>query len=87
MAAVILILLLTVLVLRLGAMERLVSAYLVPHRHSMTLRSTYRFHRQKLVTWCFSTRPIMLERMLPMWESMQGTTECITLATPSDMQI
>lgn len=78
---------LTVLVLRLGAMGKLVSAYLVPHRHSMTLRSTYRCHRQKLVTWYSSTPLIILERMLPMWESMQETTECITLATLSDIQI
>ena len=61
MVAAIQTLALTVLVLRLGAMQRLVSAYLVPHRHSMTLRSTYRFHRQKLVIWCSSTRPITLE--------------------------
>ncbi len=40
---------------------KLVSAYLVPHRHSMTLRSTYRCHRQRLVIWCSSTRPIMPE--------------------------
>lgn len=46
MAAAIPTLALTVLVLRLGAMEKLVSAYLVPHRHSMTLHSTYRCHRQ-----------------------------------------
>ena len=52
---------LIVLVLRLGATKRLVSACLVPHRHSMTLRSTYRFHRQRLVTWCSSIRPIMPE--------------------------
>lgn len=30
---------------------------------------------------------IILERMSPMWESMQETTECITLATLLDMQI
>ena len=44
-----------------GATERLVSAYPVPHRHSMTLRSTYRCHRQKLVIWYSSTQPITLE--------------------------
>ena len=53
----------------------------------MTLRSTYRCHRQKLVIWYSSTRPIMLEHMSLMSESMQETTECITLATLSDMQI
>ena len=70
-----------------GAMGKLVSVYLVPHRHSMTLRSTYRCHRRKLVTWYSFTPLIILERMSPMWESMQETTECITLATLSDMQI
>ena len=30
-----------------GATERLVSAYPVPHRHSMMLRSTYRCHKAK----------------------------------------
>ncbi len=78
---------LTVLVLRLGAMGKLVSVYLVPHRHSMTLHSTYRCHRRKLVTWYSFTPLIILERMSPMWESMQETTECITLATLLDMQI
>ena len=53
----------------------------------MTLHSTYHYHRRKLVTWYSSTQPIMLERMSPMWESMQETTECITLATLLDMQI
>lgn len=78
---------LIVLVLRLGAMGKLVSVYLVPHRHSMTLRSTYRCHRRKLVIWYSFTLLITLERMSPMWESMQETTECITLETLSDMQI
>ena len=78
---------LIVLVLRPGATERLVSAYLVPHRHSMTLHSTYRCHRRKLVIWYSSTRPIMLEHMSHTSVSMQETTECITLATLSDMQI
>ena len=54
---------LTVLVLRLGAMGKLVSVYLVPHRHSMTLHSTYHNHRRKLVIWYSSTRPITLEHM------------------------
>lgn len=35
----------------------------------------------------FFTPLIILERMSPMWESMQETTECITLATLLDMQI
>ena len=78
---------LIVLVWFSGAMERLVSAYPVPHRHSMTLHSTYRCHRRKLVTWYSFTPLIILERMSPMWESMQETTECITLATLLDMQI
>ena len=69
------------------AIMQLVSVYLVPHRHSMTLRSTYRCHRRKLVTWYSFTPLIILERMSPMWESMQETTECITLATLLDMQI
>ena len=56
-------------------------------RHSMTLHSTYRCHRRKLVIWYSSTRPIMLEHMSHTSVSMQETTECITLATLSDMQI
>lgn len=78
---------LIVLVLPLGVMEKLVSVYLVPHRHSMTLHSTYHYHRQRLVTWYSFTQLIMLERMLLMRESMQETTECITLEILSDMQI
>ena len=54
---------LIVLVWFSGAMERLVSAYPVPHRHSMTLHSTYHYHRRKLVIWYSSTRPITLEHM------------------------
>ena len=46
-----------------GVMERLVSACPVPHRRSMTLPSTCRCHRQKLVTWCSSIPLTMLERM------------------------
>ena len=41
----------------------------------------------KAVTWYSFTPLIILERMSPMWESMQETTECITLATLLDMQI
>lgn len=87
MAAAIQIPALIVLVLRLGVMERLVLVCPVPHRHSMTLHSTYHYHRQRLVIWYSSTQLTTLERMLLMWVSMQETTECITLATLSDMQI
>ena len=46
-----------------GAMEKLVSPYREPHKHSMTLPNIFRFRRQRLGIWYFSILPITLEVM------------------------
>ncbi len=49
---------LIVLVLRSGAMEKLVSSCHEPHRHSMTQPSISHCHRHRLAIWSFSIPPI-----------------------------